>query len=61
MMGDIAEDEMFRVFNMGIGYVVIVAPEDERAVRRELGEGWVIGTVTAAPDHQTRAVVRGLR
>lgn len=28
--GGVAEAEMFRTFNMGIGYVLIVPPEDER-------------------------------
>ena len=27
-MGGIDEEEMFRVFNMGIGFVVIVRPDD---------------------------------
>jgi len=56
--GDIAADEMFRVFNMGIGYVVIVGRADARAVLEQLGEGWIIGTVNCAPDHPPRAVVR---
>ena len=27
--GNVPEEEMFRTFNMGVGYVVIVSPEDE--------------------------------
>jgi phosphoribosylformylglycinamidine cyclo-ligase len=47
--GDVAPDEMFRTFNMGIGYVVAVAPADaERAlaVLRAAGEtATVIGEI----------------
>jgi len=49
--GNIAEDEMFRVFNMGIGYVVIVRPHFADAVAeklRRLGEQvTVLGKVVA--------------
>lgn len=31
-LGDVSRDEMFRVFNMGIGLVIIVAPRDAEAV-----------------------------
>ena len=34
--GDIAEDEMYRVFNMGIGYCLIVRPTFADAVERKL-------------------------
>jgi phosphoribosylformylglycinamidine cyclo-ligase len=32
--GEVARDEMFRVFNMGVGMVVIVAPENADAIIR---------------------------
>jgi phosphoribosylformylglycinamidine cyclo-ligase len=31
-LGQIAWDEMFRVFNMGIGYVMVVAPRQANAI-----------------------------
>jgi phosphoribosylformylglycinamidine cyclo-ligase len=34
--GPVAEEEMFRVFNMGIGYVVIAAPDFAEAAARSL-------------------------
>jgi len=50
-MGSIAETEMLRTFNMGIGFVVIVRPGDEQKVRAILeteGESLVrLGKVTA--------------
>ncbi|HQH79218.1 MAG TPA: phosphoribosylformylglycinamidine cyclo-ligase [Synergistaceae bacterium] len=43
--GDITEDEMRRVFNLGIGFVFVVAPEDIRGVTamlQDLGESPVV-------------------
>ncbi|MBN1305326.1 MAG: phosphoribosylformylglycinamidine cyclo-ligase [Anaerolineales bacterium] len=42
--GEIDPQEMYRVFNMGIGMVVIVAKEEARAVQNGIGEKtWIIG------------------
>ncbi|MCX7623370.1 MAG: phosphoribosylformylglycinamidine cyclo-ligase [Thermomicrobium sp.] len=46
--GRIAWDEMYRVFNMGIGFVVIGEPSFIVDLHRRLGEGWIIGHVTEA-------------
>ncbi|MBN9123049.1 MAG: phosphoribosylformylglycinamidine cyclo-ligase [Planctomycetes bacterium] len=47
--GNVADAEMFRVFNMGVGFVVICAPDAAGAIARQLaGEGiaaWKIGDV----------------
>ena len=49
--GPIEEDEMFRVFNMGIGFVLIVAPDFADSITKKLkryGEKvFKIGTITA--------------
>ena len=49
-LGNIDDDEMRRVFNMGIGLVLVVKPEQELAVRETLlslkRENWVLGRVT---------------
>ncbi len=45
--GDIAAEEMYRVFNMGIGMIIIVAPENVGAVRSAIPEEtFVIGQLT---------------
>ncbi len=48
-LGRISDAEMFRVFNMGIGYVMILNPFYVDSVRRRLAElrvpSWVIGEV----------------
>ncbi|MCE5257802.1 MAG: phosphoribosylformylglycinamidine cyclo-ligase [Chloroflexi bacterium] len=49
--GHIDHDEMYRVFNMGIGMVVVVAPEDADAViAASEGEARIIGHVVAQQD-----------
>jgi len=50
-LGQVEDREMYRTFNMGIGFVVIVHPEDEAqalAILREQGEDpCPIGSITA--------------
>lgn len=46
--GRVSEEEMFRVFNMGVGMVLVVAPEKAAATAKKLG-GYVIGEVVKAP------------
>ncbi|HKH12331.1 MAG TPA: phosphoribosylformylglycinamidine cyclo-ligase [Rubrobacter sp.] len=52
-LGDVPEDEMRRVFNLGVGFCVVVPPEEaERAVdmlRSSGCEAWRIGTVSEVP------------
>jgi phosphoribosylaminoimidazole synthetase len=48
-LGAIDDDEMHRVFNCGIGMVVVTHPADVEAVQHAAGEDtWVIGRVAAA-------------
>lgn len=48
-LGDVATPEMYRTFNMGVGFVLIVRPEDEGSVRQKLEElgqkSFVMGSV----------------
>ena len=48
--GRVSDDEMYRVFNMGVGMIAVVAPGDADAVReaahRANVETWVIGEIT---------------
>lgn len=51
--GGITQEEMFGVFNMGIGMAIVVAPEDVSTVLEGLNESgevaWHIGEVTSNP------------
>ncbi len=48
--GGVAVDEMYRTFNMGIGMIAIVAPEDlhdvEHSLERRGEASFVVGSVT---------------
>ena len=48
--GPVEEEEMFRVFNMGIGFVMVVAPDFANSIAgklKKLGEKvYKIGTIT---------------
>ena len=43
--GNISEEEMYNVFNKGIGMVVVVRKEDASLVKKELKKCYEIGTV----------------
>jgi phosphoribosylformylglycinamidine cyclo-ligase len=61
-LGRIDAAEMDRVFNMGVGMVLVVSPQVADAIQRQLAdlgyENWKIGTVTAATADQDRVVLR---
>ncbi len=52
-LGEIEPDEMDRVFNMGIGLVLVVSPHYAESIRSQLAdaghESWTIGRVAAGP------------
>ncbi|MGH7140270.1 MAG: phosphoribosylformylglycinamidine cyclo-ligase, partial [Pirellulales bacterium] len=52
-LGDIDQSEMDRVFNMGIGLLLVVSPYYSDSIRHQLGDcglaSWSIGKVVAGP------------
>jgi phosphoribosylformylglycinamidine cyclo-ligase len=44
-LGNVADAEMFRTFNMGIGMIVVCAQEDKEFLQERLGESFEIGRV----------------
>jgi phosphoribosylformylglycinamidine cyclo-ligase len=44
-LGEVPEPEMYRVFNMGVGMILFVAPDEAQALIQELGEGFNLGEV----------------
>ena len=48
-LGNVADAEMFRVFNMGVGFAVICAPSFANSIVHQLADGgvpaWLIGEV----------------
>ncbi|MBI2860309.1 MAG: phosphoribosylformylglycinamidine cyclo-ligase [Chloroflexi bacterium] len=55
--GKVSPDEMYRVFNMGIGMALICAPEDADRLLSALPESKVIGQVLAQADKARVAIV----
>ena len=45
-LGHIPDDEMYRTFNMGMGFAVVIPPSEEREARR-LTKGEIVGEVVA--------------
>ena len=54
--GSIAEEEMYRTFNMGLGLVVAVAPSNVDAVHAKLPEAIVVGEVVKADGDERVAI-----
>ncbi|MGQ9837170.1 MAG: phosphoribosylformylglycinamidine cyclo-ligase [Cyanobacteriota bacterium] len=58
--GQVETQEMFRTFNLGVGYVLVVPPEVQAQVQALLPEVEVIGEVVAAEAGENPARVLGL-
>lgn len=54
--GDVAETEMYRTFNMGLGMVLVCSPQDVDNVRKALPEAYVVGQVVQQTD-QRRVII----
>lgn len=62
-VGKVALEEMEKTFNMGVGMIAVVAPEDrERALAMMTArhvEAWELGTVRAAEEGEPRVLMTG--
>jgi phosphoribosylformylglycinamidine cyclo-ligase len=56
--GGVADGEMYRTFNMGVGAILVVAAEDAAGVLAQLPEAWALGAVE--PRAAGEPAVRGL-
>ena len=53
-VGQVATEEMYHVFNMGIGLIAIISAEQaERALQSLGGDGYHLGEVIPIPENQT--------
>jgi len=63
-LGGVADEEMFRAFNMGIGFCLVVAPDGADRARRLLEESGlavhVLGRATEDPERKITLRARGL-
>lgn len=55
--GSIAPDEMYRVFNMGLGLVLVCAPAAVRAIQQRAPEAIVVGEVAASVTDRPRVLI----
>ncbi|MEW5801916.1 MAG: phosphoribosylformylglycinamidine cyclo-ligase [bacterium] len=64
-LGRISDDEMFRTFNMGVGFCVLVHPDDFDSVRTICNRFGIacspIGTVEKSPEKRVDVVSKKLR
>jgi phosphoribosylformylglycinamidine cyclo-ligase len=54
--GQVETLEMFNTFNLGVGYVLVIPPEEENRVRSLLPEAFPIGEVVAARPGESRVL-----
>ena len=55
--GNVSDEEMFRVFNMGLGLVLVCAPSDVKHVRSPLPEARVVGQVVPQNNEDRTIIV----
>ncbi len=55
--GNVDRDEMYRVFNMGIGMVVVCSPEHVSQITEALPEAMVVGEVVKQADEARTVIV----
>jgi phosphoribosylformylglycinamidine cyclo-ligase len=56
--GSITDDEMYKVFNMGLGYVVVVSPPDVDRTLDEIEDGRIVGRIINTSDEAKVRFVR---
>jgi phosphoribosylformylglycinamidine cyclo-ligase len=57
--GNVETREMYRVFNMGIGMIIVCSPENEARLKRRIPNSKVIGKVVK-PRGRVRAIIDGV-
>ena len=55
--GGIPQEEMLRVFNLGLGYLFICPPEDRETVGQLAPEAMLVGEIVATEDDERVGVV----
>jgi len=55
--GDISDTEMFNVFNMGLGLIIVAAPDDEAHLIDALPDAYRVGSILATPSETSQPSV----
>ena len=56
--GNVSIDEMFNVYNMGVGLVIIADPSNVKKILSECPDSWVIGEMLINEDKGSSVVVK---
>ena len=57
--GSISQDEMLRVFNLGLGFVAICPPDDLERVRSLVPEAMLVGEIVSSEDEARVEITNG--
>ncbi|MFC1998154.1 phosphoribosylformylglycinamidine cyclo-ligase [Chloroflexota bacterium] len=55
--GDVSRDEMHRVFNMGIGMVLVCSPGDVNKVKSAISDAIIVGEIVDSKDTAKKVVI----
>ena len=50
--GNVTDDEMYRVFNMGVGMIAIVSEDNASTMIKKLNDSWIIGKIVEKVDEK---------
>jgi phosphoribosylformylglycinamidine cyclo-ligase len=54
--GGVSAEDMFHTFNMGIGIVAVVAPDEADAIMQQVPDAWAVGEIVKQAD-QRRVII----
>ena len=56
--GNVSTDEMFNVYNMGVGLVIITDPTNVKKILTECPDSWVLGEMLMNEDKGSSVIVK---
>ena len=56
--GNVSIDEMFNVYNMGVGLVIITDPSNVKKILSECPDSWVVGEMLINDDKGSSVVIK---
>jgi len=56
--GDVSSDEMYRVFNMGLGMVIVCSPENIEEIQSAVSDAVVVGEIVKSKELGSKVIIR---
>ena len=50
--GNVTDDEMFRIYNMGVGMIIATRPRDTQTILNSLDDAWLIGEISSRDENK---------